>query len=325
MWLASLGSLLLGVNVVLDPQLVDVATARKLLADPATIVWDGREATAFAAGHLPGAVNIGDGYAAMVDPATDDLLPADAAAAVLGKAGIDPTKPILVYAARGSSRAYFMGFALHYFGVGRVSVLADGIDAWREADNQIEIGPGKPRQAVTANLVIHPELLIKVDAIERRLGDAEVQFIDARTPGEFSGREYSGWRGGHIPGAINIPFQAHWEDPGSEAVPGKSTDTRALALKSAAELAEIYAPLDKNRETIVYCQSGGRSAATYLILQQLGFRDLKLYDGSWHEYGNRFDLPAQNAHYLDPQEMRDTIEELEQRVKALEAARSARE
>jgi thiosulfate/3-mercaptopyruvate sulfurtransferase len=114
--------------------------------------------------------------------------------------------------------------------------------------------------------------------------------VDVRGPEEYSGKilappEYASeqpQRGGHIPGAINIPWNWAVNEDGT--------------FKSADELEKIYASMDvtHNKEVITYCRIGERSAYTWFVLKYLlGYPNVKNYEGSWAEWGSTVGNPIE--------------------------------
>ena len=89
-----------------------------------------------------------------------------------------------------------------------------------------------------------------------------MQIIDARTPAEFAGEDIRAIRGGHIPGAVNIPYEQNWVDPNTPAkLARKEVSSNAgMSLKRTADLKQLYSRFDPHKETIVYCQSGARAS-----------------------------------------------------------------
>lgn len=283
------------------------------------VVWDVRAADAYAKGHIPGAVNIGDAGQVLRNPNTEDFIATERIAKLWGDAGIDPAREIIVYATRGNAGAYFAQFALRYFGATRVSVYHDGIDGWRQAGFPLETTAGK-RAPIALTLRAVPQLTVTTDEMISRLKDANVQIIDARTVGEFSGDDVRAIRGGHIPGAINIPFEHNWIDPASaiKLARRQVADNRGMSLKPDAELQALYAKLDPNKETVVYCQSGVRAAETAAVLEKLGFRNVRVYDSSWLGYASRLNAPVQNEVFFNVGALNGRLAAMQARIDALQ-------
>jgi thiosulfate/3-mercaptopyruvate sulfurtransferase len=154
----------------------------------------------------------------------------------------------------------------------------------------------------------------------QRLGDSSLQIVDARTVKEFSGEDIRALRGGHIPGAVNVPYQANWVDPDTpRKLARKQVDNKdGMNLKPRDELEAMYAQLDKDKETIVYCQSGGRAAESAVILQELGFKNVRIYDSSWLGYGNTFEAPVENVTYFNVGRVNNMIRSLQMQIDTLE-------
>ena len=116
--------------------------------------------------------------------------------------------------------------------------------------------------------------------------------MDVRSPQEYTGEmlhmpdypQEGAMRGGHIPGARNIPWSRAANADGS--------------FKNAADLQAIYEEeqaLDPNADTIAYCRIGERSSHTWFVLHYLlGYPTVRNYDGSWTEWGNLIGVPIEN-------------------------------
>jgi thiosulfate/3-mercaptopyruvate sulfurtransferase len=301
------------IGVIVDTAFVEQAIARNAM------LWDVRAPAAFRSGHIPGAVNVGDIGQTLRDPNSEDFLPINRLEQVLGNAGIDPTREIVVYGTRGGPLTYFGVYTLHYFGAKNVYAYHDGIDGWRAAGKASSTTP-KPLSPVTLTLRPQPHLMVTTDQVRAAHGNRNVQIVDARTPREYSGEDIRALRGGHIPGAINIPHQQNWLDPDTGAKVQKKAvpDNRGMSLKAVEALRALYGKLDPSRETIVYCQSGVRAAETFYVLKALGFSNVKLYDASWLAYGNTLDAPANNVTFVNIGQLRSQIGQLQDRVQELE-------
>ena len=153
-----------------------------------------------------------------------------------------------------------------------------------------------------------------------RLNNPNVQIVDARTQQEFLGEDIRAIRGGHIPGAINIPYEQNWIDPETLAKLARKqmTNTAGMSLKPVEDLKRLYSAFDPKKETIVYCQSGARASETAGVLQHLGFTNVKVYDSSWLGYGNTLDAPANNLTFFNVGLLNSRLSALQDRVNQLE-------
>jgi thiosulfate/3-mercaptopyruvate sulfurtransferase len=122
-------------------------------------------------------------------------------------------------------------------------------------------------------------------------------------------------RGGHVPGAVNIPYEENWRDPQTRIkLARKQVRTRdGMALKDEAGLRALYSRLDPAKETIVYCQSGVRASQTATVLRALGFRDVKVYEPSWLGYAGMLTAPAENEVFVNVGALNGKIANLENR------------
>ena len=274
--------------------IVDVEFVRQAAARGA-LLWDVRDATAFAKGHIPGAVNVGDPSVVLRDGLTEDYLPIAAIEKVLGTAGIDPARDIVVYGDRALPSAYFALVTLRYFGAANPRVFHDGIDAWRAAGLPVSTKAVKAKP-VALKLVPQPGVIVDTKTVVAALKRSDVQILDVRTVREHRGEDVRAIRGGHVPGAINVPFEQNWVDPDtrSKLRSGAVKDSLGMALKSREQLATLYAKLDPAKETYVYCQSGGRASHTAVVLGDLGFRNVRVYDPSWLGYSSWLSAPAED-------------------------------
>ncbi len=299
--------------------IVDTAFVEEAITDGAALVWDVRGEKDYLRGHIPGAVNIGSATTVLRDSRTQDYIPIDQIARMLGQAGISDSREIVVYGSKANPAAYFGYITLRYLGAGDVTVYHGGIDDWKAAGKAVETNPVK-LPATTFEARPDASQLATTREVIRKLSDPSVQIVDARTVKEFSGEDIRALRGGHIPGAVNVPYQANWVDPDTPGkLARKQVDNKdGMNLKPREELEAMYARLDKDRETIVYCQSGGRAAESAVILQQLGFKNVRIYDSSWLGYGNTFDAPVENVTYFDVSRVNSLIRSLQMQIDTLE-------
>jgi thiosulfate/3-mercaptopyruvate sulfurtransferase len=301
-----------------SPTLADDRYVAEAIARNA-IIWDVRPADAYAAGHIAGAVNIGDAPRVLRDDNTEDFIATDRIEKILGTAGLDPKREIIVYGSRGSWMPYFGLYTIRYFGGNNVRVFHEGIEGWTAAGHPTS--REAPTQApVALKLEIDPSVAVTTKEVVARLNDPNVQIIDARTPQEFAGEDIRAIRGGHIPGAINIPYEHNWIDPETPAKLSRKqvTSNAGMSLKSIGDLKRLYSRFNPSNETIVYCQSGARASETAGVLQELGFTNVKVYDSSWLGYGNTLDAPANNVTFFNVGLFTSRLSTLLERVNQLE-------
>ena len=309
-WLLPLSA---GAQTIVDVAYVQAAIQRGVQ------VWDVRDARDYAKGHVSGALSLGDAATLLRDPNSEDFISTSRIEALLGAAGIDPARETVVYGSRGTWNAYFGRYTLRYFGGDKVSVLHDGLEGWQAAGLPVSTH-SVPTSFVKLKLSPQPEVAVTTAEMIGRLNSPAVQVIDVRTAKEFSGEDIRALRGGHIPGAINIPYEQNWVDPETLLKLAKKqvSDSSGMVLKSSTDLKSLYAKLDPEKETVVYCQSGVRASETAGVLEQLGFKKVRVYDSSWLGYGNKLDAPADNATVFNVGALNSRLAAMLARVDVLE-------
>lgn len=318
--LAASLAILIAPIAALAAEIVDAAYVAAALARGA-IAWDVRDAKSYADGHLPGAVNVGDVGTVLRDPNREDWVPTAQVQAVLGRAGIDVlNRELIVYSRTGDPFPYWVQSGLRHFGAKQSKVFHGGLDAWQAAGQPVSKEPTTLPPVVLTLVPANAELLDTTEMLAK-LRAGRLQLVDARTAKEFSGDDIRAIRGGHIPGAINLPYEDNWIDP---QTPGKLaakqvTSRAGMNLKPADELGKLYAGLDRDKEVVLYCQSGVRASVTASVLRDLGFKDVKVYEPSWLGYAAVLSAPAEREVFVNVGALNARIAGLQGKVGELEA------
>ena len=238
-------------------------------------------------GHIPGAVKI-DWHLDLNDPVTRDYVDGERFARLMTGSGISRDTTVVLYGDKNNWWAAYALWVFSLFGHPDVRLLNGGRAAW--------VAEGRPmtREVPATERVEYP-VVERDDSVLRAfkedvLAHLGKPLIDVRSPGEYTGEllhmpdypQEGAVRGGHIPGAANVPWAKAAADDGR--------------FRSRAELEEIYldgAGLSPDDEVVAYCRIGERSSHTWFVLTHLlGFDNVRNYDGSWTEWGNAVRVPV---------------------------------
>ena len=240
--------------------------------------------------HLPGAV----GWSwtdQLTDPVRRDIAGPEAFGRLLSLSGIGPDTTVVLYGDHDNWFAAWAYWQLTLYGHRDRRLLDGGRRAWVEAGHATTADV--PVYAPTGYRLGDPDYSLRAfrSVIEPRIGDPELVLVDVRSPAEFTGEVLAppglpemAQRGGHIPGAVSIPW--------AKAVREDGTFKDDLELRQLYEGQGVYA----HRDVITYCRIGERSAHSWFVLHELlGYPSVRNYDGSWTEWGSLVRAPIEKA------------------------------
>ena len=241
-------------------------------------------------GHVPGAI----GWAwdsQLCDTLVRDILPKDRFEELLGDSGIGGDTTVVLYGDNNNWFAAWAFWQLKIYGHadvrlmngGRVKWLAEGRELSRDAPEVVPADYSAPDPDVSIRAFL--------GQVRDASGAGAVDLVDVRSPAEFSGEILAPpglpetcQRGGHIPGARNIPWGKTCAEDGT--------------FKSADELSGIYSAegITGDRPIVAYCRIGERSSHSWFVLKYLlGYDGVSNYDGSWTEWGNLVGAPVERG------------------------------
>jgi thiosulfate/3-mercaptopyruvate sulfurtransferase len=255
-------------------------------ADNTVFVEVDEDTTAYAGGHIPGAVEI-NWKTELQDQVRRDFVNKAQFEALLSRKGISNDDTIVLY---GGNNNWFAAYAYWYFklyGHQDVKLLDGGRKKWElDARPLAKDDVARPATTYTAQEQDSSIRAFRDDAV-RAIG--VLNLVDVRSPDEYAGRllapahlpQEQAQRAGHIPTAISVPWSKAANEDGT--------------FKSDDDLRAIYAAagIDDSKATIAYCRIGERSSHTWFVLKELlGHSDVRNYDGSWTEYGSLVGVPV---------------------------------
>ncbi|HEU4698501.1 MAG TPA: sulfurtransferase [Gemmatimonadales bacterium] len=272
--------------------LVSTEWVARHLGDPAIrLVECDEDLLLYDTGHIPGAVKI-DWVEDLNDPLTRDYVDRERFQRLLRAKGINADTTLVFYGDKNNWWATYAFWVFRLFGLERLKLMDGGRQRWVEEGRPMELEtPSYPEGNITVAERDDARLRAFRDEVLEHLR-AGRPLVDVRSPEEYRGERLhmpdypneGALRGGHIPGARNIPW-------------AKAVDPATHTFRPADELRALYereqglGPAD---DVVVYCRIGERSSHTWFALTYLlGYGRVRNYDGSWTEWGNAVRLPIE--------------------------------
>lgn len=241
------------------------------------LLIDTRPFADYIKGHIPGAINIDLMHFHWIDSSKNGIRQFNEQTRILlSNIGVAYNKTIVFYDEISGPSAARGVWLLNYFSHGQTFLLNGGFRAWRRNENRIEyvsntFSPTKFKPKLNSSI------LANLTLVRSRIKSNSAIIIDTRSKSEYDGSVSRAARRGHIPSAINVDWSINLDEDGF--------------FKKRTELRRIYSNVDSDGPVITYCQGGYRAANTFLALKMLDYKDVRMYLGSWGEWGNRLDLP----------------------------------
>jgi thiosulfate/3-mercaptopyruvate sulfurtransferase len=270
--------------------LVDTQWVADHLDDPnVRVIESDEDYLLYSTGHVPGAVKV-DWFTTLQHPVRRDFMTKDKFEEMCSSLGISNDTTVVFYGDKSNWFAVYALWLFKYYGHKDARIMDGGRKKWElEERPYTQDVPEYPKTSYTAKDADESVRAYRNDVFEHV--ESSLPLVDVRSPGEYSGEllhmpnypQEGATRGGHIPGAVNIP----WSQAVNEA---DST------FKSPEALAELYQSkgITGKKPVVAYCRIGERSSHTWFVLHYLlGYDNVRNYDGSWTEWGNLVGAPIE--------------------------------
>ena len=254
---------------------ISVESLKEILNSENLVLIDTRTFKEYSKGHIPRAVNLDLFAYHWSDTSEEGMKAFDIQMKKLfSNVGITNEKKVVFYDEVSGMSAARGVWLLTYFSHTQVFMLDGGLKKWQESNLPVErkSNPFNPKHF---SGIVNRNVFSDFDYIKENLD--RIKLVDARTKEEFDGTIVRAARRGHIPNSINIDWNLNLAQDGT--------------MKKNEALALLY-KFSKDDEIVTYCQGAYRAANSFLALKKLGFKNVKVYLGSWAEWGNRLELPV---------------------------------
>jgi thiosulfate/3-mercaptopyruvate sulfurtransferase len=280
-----------GVNGYAHPEaLVETDWVADHLHDPSVcLVEVDVDTAAYETGHIPGAL----GWNWKLDtqqPVRRDIPDRAGVEELLSRSGIRNDTTIVVYGDNSNWFATYAFWMLKLYGHDDVRVMNGGRKKWVDEGRPLTVDAPRPERTTYHAADPNPALRALRDQVHATLWRSDYGLVDVRSPKEYAGEllapenlpQEGAQRGGHIPGAANIPWGMAVREDGT--------------FKSSDELRSLYGQqgITADKSIVAYCRIGERSSHSWFVLSYLlGYPDVRNYDGSWTEWGSLIGAPVE--------------------------------
>ena len=276
-----------------DPEsLVSTAWVAEHLKDPSVRLVESNEDTLlYAAGHVPGAVHV-DWTSDLNDQLRRDYITRSGFEQLMSRIGVTPATTVVFYGDKNNWWACYAYWVFRLFNHTNAKIMDGGRQKWelerrpmtREASVIAKTTYKAPERDDSSVRAFRDDVLVHLEK--------GLPLVDVRSPEEYTGQRLhmpnypneGALRGGHIPGARNVPW-------------ARAVNPEDGTFKPADKLWEIYIGeqgLSADDDVVTYCRIGERSSHTWFVLTHLlGFKNVRNYDGSWTEWGNLVNVPIE--------------------------------
>jgi thiosulfate/3-mercaptopyruvate sulfurtransferase len=264
--------------------------ARNRGREDVRIVESDEDVLLYDQGHVPGAVKV-DWHTELQDPVQRDYLDAERFAELMREKGISREDTVVFYGDNDNWWACYALWVFELFGHDDTRVMDGGRKKWKEEGRELTAEvPDRPEGDYPVPERTDWRIRAFRHDVEEHLRD-DHPLIDVRSPEEYRGERLhmpdypneGALRGGHIPGAENVPWSSAVREDGT--------------FRPVDELRSLYedeAGLSEEADVVAYCRIGERSSHTWFVLRYLlGYPRVRNYDGSWTEWGNLVRAPIE--------------------------------